>query len=198
MPHSAQPQHTNYWAPRTRKRHQQEHRPQRPTESSDPTQYAKGRTGDCLGPRKGTTTRRNVTGGGGGVSEGPGWRARPKAGGGVRSHEGPWDVAAVERALRSGAAERSTPVQRTSAAPPTVRRPTGARRGRGGGAGAYGHRSLEEGRRGLGEGGRGLGQRHAFCVACCVRGSFRGACGPCASPRPGLCCVNEITSKRGC
>ena len=48
MPHSAQPQHTNYWAPRTRKRHQQEHRPQRPTERSDPTQHAKGRTGDCL------------------------------------------------------------------------------------------------------------------------------------------------------
>ena len=61
MPHSAQPQHTNYWAPRTRKQHQQEHRPQRPTESSDPTQHAKGRTGDCPGPRKGATTRRNVT-----------------------------------------------------------------------------------------------------------------------------------------
>ena len=45
----------------TRKRHQQEHRPQRPTESSDPTQHAKGRTGDRPGPRKGTTTRRNVT-----------------------------------------------------------------------------------------------------------------------------------------
>ena len=64
MPHSAQPQHTNYWAPRTRKRHQQEHQPQRPRERSDPTQYAKGRTGDCPGPRKGTTTRRNVTQGG--------------------------------------------------------------------------------------------------------------------------------------
>ena len=61
MPHSAHPQHTNYWAPRTRKRHQQEHRPRRPTESSDPTQHAKGRTGDCPGPRKGATTRRNVT-----------------------------------------------------------------------------------------------------------------------------------------
>ena len=61
MPHSAQSQHANYWAPRTRKRHQQEHRPQRPTESSDLTQHAKGRTGDRLGPRKGATTRRNVT-----------------------------------------------------------------------------------------------------------------------------------------
>ena len=61
MPHSAQPQHINYSAPRTRKRHQQEQWPQRPTESSDPTQHAKGRTGDCPGPRKGATTRRNVT-----------------------------------------------------------------------------------------------------------------------------------------
>ena len=60
-PHSAQPQHTNDWAPRTRKRHQQEHRPQRPSERSDPTQHAKGRTGDRPGPRKETTTRRNVT-----------------------------------------------------------------------------------------------------------------------------------------
>ena len=64
MPHSAQLQHTNYWAPRMRmrKRHQQEHRP---TESSNPTQH-EGRTGDCAGPRKGATTRRNVTRGGGG------------------------------------------------------------------------------------------------------------------------------------
>ena len=70
IPHSAQPQHTNYWAPRTRKRHQQEHRPQRPTERSAPTQHAKGRTGDCPGPRKGTATQRNVTQGGGGAA----WR----------------------------------------------------------------------------------------------------------------------------
>ena len=63
-PHSAQPQHTNYWAPRTRKQHQQEHRPQRPSERSDPTQHAKGRPGECPGPRKRTTTRRNVTQGG--------------------------------------------------------------------------------------------------------------------------------------
>ena len=63
-PHPAQPRHTDHWAPRTRKRHQQEHRPQRPTERSDPTQHAKGRTGDCPGPRKGATTRRNVTQGG--------------------------------------------------------------------------------------------------------------------------------------
>ena len=52
LPQLAQPRHTNLWAPRTRKRHQQEHRPQRPTERSNPTQHAKGRTGDCPGPRK--------------------------------------------------------------------------------------------------------------------------------------------------
>ena len=51
----------DHWAPRTRKRHQQEHRPQRPTERSDPTQHAKGRTCDCPGPCKGATTGRNVT-----------------------------------------------------------------------------------------------------------------------------------------
>ena len=68
MPHSAQPQHTNYWAPRTRKRHQQEHWPQRPTASSDPTQHAKGRLGDRPGLRKGATTRRSVTQGGGGMT----------------------------------------------------------------------------------------------------------------------------------
>ena len=64
-PHPAQPRHTNHWAPRTRKR-QQERRLQRPTESSNPTQHAKRRTtGDCPGPPKETTTRRNVTQGGG-------------------------------------------------------------------------------------------------------------------------------------
>ena len=62
--HANQPQHTNRWAPRTWKQHQQEHWPQRPTESSDPTQHAKGRTGDCPGPRKETITRQNVTQGG--------------------------------------------------------------------------------------------------------------------------------------
>ena len=66
LPHPAQPRHTNYWAPRTRKRRHKAHRPQRPTERSDPTQHAEGRTGDCPGPRKETTTRRNVTQAGGG------------------------------------------------------------------------------------------------------------------------------------
>ena len=61
LPHSAQPQHTHHWAPRTRKRHQQEHRPQRPTERSDPTQHAKGLSRAL----KGTTTRRTVTQGAG-------------------------------------------------------------------------------------------------------------------------------------
>ena len=44
-----------------------------PSESSDPTQHAKGRTGDRPGPRKGATTRRNVTrrmGGPDGASQG--------------------------------------------------------------------------------------------------------------------------------
>ena len=54
-PQPAQPRHTNDGAPRTRRQHQQEHRPQQPT------QHAKGRTGDCPGPRKETATRRNVT-----------------------------------------------------------------------------------------------------------------------------------------
>ena len=78
-PQPAQPRHTNHWAPRTRKRHQQEHRPQRPTESSDPTQHAKGRTGDCPGPRKETTTRRNVIQGAGGGAEPPSPRKRSPA-----------------------------------------------------------------------------------------------------------------------
>ena len=61
LPQPARPHYTNDGAPRTRKRHQQEHRPQQPTKRSDPTQHAKGRAGDCPGPRKETTTRRNVT-----------------------------------------------------------------------------------------------------------------------------------------
>ena len=69
-PHPAQPRDTNDWAPRTRKRHQRQHRPQRPTERSAPTQHAKGRTGDCPGPRKGATTRRTVTQGRGAVTSG--------------------------------------------------------------------------------------------------------------------------------
>ena len=62
-PHPAQPRHTNDGAPRTWKRHQQEHRPQRPTERSNPPQHAKGRMSDCPGPRTETATRRDVTGG---------------------------------------------------------------------------------------------------------------------------------------
>ena len=65
LPHPARPQHTNHWA-LSAKRHQQEHQPQRPTESSGAMQHVNGRTGDCPGPLKETTTRRNVTGGGGG------------------------------------------------------------------------------------------------------------------------------------
>ena len=89
-PHSAQPRHTNHWAPRTRKRHQQEHRPQRPTERSDPTQHAKGRTGDRPGPRKETTARRNVTQGGGT------WR-----GGGIKCPFGPGETRTLPAATHS-------------------------------------------------------------------------------------------------
>ena len=64
----AQPQYANYWEPL--KRQQQAHRPQWPTQSSDRTQHAKGRTGDCPGPCKETTTRRNVTQGVGGEAGG--------------------------------------------------------------------------------------------------------------------------------
>ena len=64
------------------KRHQHEHRPQRPTERSDPTQHAKGRTGDRPGPRKGATTRRHVTQGGGGGGAGtPAQACAPPPGG---------------------------------------------------------------------------------------------------------------------
>ena len=69
-PHPAEPRHTDHWAPRTRTRHRQEHRLQRPTERSDPTQHAKGRTDDCPGPRKGTATGRTGTQGGWGGSRG--------------------------------------------------------------------------------------------------------------------------------
>ena len=106
-PHSAQPRHTNYWAPRMRKRHRQEHRPQRPTERSDPTQHAKGRTGDCPGPRKGATTRRNVTRGG---------RALP----GRRARAGLYRLLRGDRDVRAG-------VCLTASAPPSLpthRRPS--------------------------------------------------------------------------
>ena len=43
------PQCANYWAPLTRQRHHEEHWLQWPSQSIDPTQHAKGRTGDCPG-----------------------------------------------------------------------------------------------------------------------------------------------------
>ena len=86
LPHPAQSQHTNHWAPRTRKRHQQEHRPQRPTERSAPTQHAKGRTGDCPGPREETITRRNVTQGGAGPPRHPLLKGALGASGGRSGH----------------------------------------------------------------------------------------------------------------
>ena len=51
----------NYKALLTRHRQYKGQWLQRPSERSDPTQHAKGRTGACQGPRKGATTRRNVT-----------------------------------------------------------------------------------------------------------------------------------------
>ena len=67
IPHNNQhnPQYASYRAPLTQKQHHKAHRPQRPTERSDPTQHAKGRTGDRPGPREEPATRCNVTRGGG-------------------------------------------------------------------------------------------------------------------------------------
>ena len=42
----------------------------------NPTPYAKGRTGDCPGPRKGATARRNATQGGRGFGEGEVWKGK--------------------------------------------------------------------------------------------------------------------------
>ena len=50
----AHPQCANYRAPLTRKRHDKEHQPQRPLESIDPTQHAKGRRGGFPGLSKET------------------------------------------------------------------------------------------------------------------------------------------------
>ena len=60
----AQPQCSNYWALLMRKRHHKEHRLHWQSESIDPTQHAKERTGDCPGARKETAPRQNVTQGG--------------------------------------------------------------------------------------------------------------------------------------
>ena len=64
-------QHRRGWGGWGAGGHPQEHRPQRPTERSDPTQHAEGRPGDCPGPRKETATRRNVPRGWGGVDPPP-------------------------------------------------------------------------------------------------------------------------------
>ena len=89
---------------RTRKRHQQEHRPQRPTDRSDPTQHAKGRTGDCPGPCEGATTRRTVTrGGGGGLENRPslcfsfGSHANPRSHFGASGAVGDWQRSRASR-----------------------------------------------------------------------------------------------------
>ena len=51
-PQPAQPPCANYAAPLTRKRHHKEHRPQRPSERSDPTQHTGGRRVTVQGPVK--------------------------------------------------------------------------------------------------------------------------------------------------
>ena len=107
MPHSAQPQHTNHWAPRMRKRHQQEHRPQRPTESSNPTQHAKGRTGDCPGSRKGATTRRNVTQGAGNGAQPPPPHPTPRGAAGALCTPIPPSFQYVPLSSKRGARETS-------------------------------------------------------------------------------------------
>ena len=48
-----QPRQTEYWALRARTHM---HRPHGRADNDDPTQHGKGRTGDCPGPRKETTT----------------------------------------------------------------------------------------------------------------------------------------------
>ena len=58
----ARPRDTNHWAPLTRKQHQQEHRGRQ--NAGDPTQHAKGRTGDCPSPTECHAGGRVVGGGG--------------------------------------------------------------------------------------------------------------------------------------
>ena len=130
-PHPAQPRHTNHWAPRTRQRHEQEHRPQRPTERSDPTQHAKGRTGDCPGPHKETTTRRNVTLGGGSCVALGTWGVGPGAGMGWTSNEQPLPgpspevppagAPAVHPDSTQGLPERACRARRTGVPPVALR-----------------------------------------------------------------------------
>ena len=89
-------------ASRTPKRHPQEHRPQRPTERSDPTQHAKGRPGDCPGPRKETTQPDGMSHGGGGC---PFLRMSlgHSANNGTAQHRGPrHDIQMPKRHVRFG------------------------------------------------------------------------------------------------
>ena len=79
------PRCANYWAALTRKWHHKEHRPRRPSGSSDPTQHAKGRVGDCPRPCKETATIRNV------IQRGGGRRGSEAHGGGGRLR-GSWDA----------------------------------------------------------------------------------------------------------
>ena len=101
-PHPAQTRHTNDWAPRTRKRHRQEHRPQQPTERSHLTQYAKGRTGEAA-TRRGRRREERAT------VQGPGRR--------------PQRTATAHRVCPADHQNRGRPAAR----PPTQRSPTTGR-----------------------------------------------------------------------
>ena len=70
-PHPAQPQHTNDWAPRTRKQHQQEHRPQRPTEPATRRSMRREERVTVQGPVKRQQPDGMSHGGGVGGSEAP-------------------------------------------------------------------------------------------------------------------------------
>ena len=95
----------------TWRRHQQEHRPQWPPEHSDPTEHAKGRTGDCPGPRKETATRRTTC---------P--QKHSEAGVGRPECGGEWAATAEKRPLQQSAPPRqqsAQPQYATYGAPPT-------------------------------------------------------------------------------
>ena len=69
----AQPQYANYWALLMWKKTTR-NTGRSGCQNSDPTQHAKGRTGDCPGPRKETATQRDVTQG---VRTPPSWTHQP-------------------------------------------------------------------------------------------------------------------------
>ena len=85
--------------------------PQRPSEQSD-TQHAKGRTGDCPGPRTETATRRNVRWGGGGLSGGAVSRAPPFGGRSGFSQRGSRAAPSLQSNVRGGTVWAEPPERR--------------------------------------------------------------------------------------